>query len=74
MLLCTTILSILLSTGGQSFAAEAPLSYNRDVRPILSDNCFRCHGPDEGERKAKLRLDVPTDLDTAEIIARISSD
>ena len=38
--------------------AAAPLSFNRDVRPILSDNCFRCHGSDKNSRKAKLRLDV----------------
>jgi hypothetical protein len=35
------------------------VSYNWDVRPVLSQNCFRCHGQDAGARKADLRLDVP---------------
>ena len=35
------------------------VSYNWDVRPVLSQNCFRCHGPDAEVRKAGLRLDVP---------------
>src|SRR5262249_5634586 len=35
----------------------SPLEYNRDVRPILAENCFACHGPDSAARKASLRLD-----------------
>lgn len=38
-------------------AAEKP-TYNRDIRPILSDKCFQCHGPDAGKRKGDLRLDI----------------
>lgn len=41
---------------GQVIPADP--DFNVDVRPILSDNCFRCHGPDAGSRKAKLRLDL----------------
>ena len=37
------------------------ISYNRDIRPILSDNCFHCHGPDQKTRKGKFRLDVRED-------------
>src|SRR5688572_21395314 len=39
-------------------AEKARLEFNRDIRPILSDTCFSCHGPDKNQRKAKLRLDV----------------
>ena len=38
-------------------AAPAPIRYDRDIRPILADRCFICHGPDPGKRKAELRLD-----------------
>jgi hypothetical protein len=39
------------------FAAE-PLRFNRDIRPILSDKCFHCHGPDKNKRDSGLRLDI----------------
>ncbi|HSU53182.1 MAG TPA: DUF1553 domain-containing protein [Candidatus Dormibacteraeota bacterium] len=40
-------------------SASEPLQYNRDIRPLLSDRCFKCHGPDKASRKASLRLDLP---------------
>ena len=39
-------------------AAAAPIEFNRDVRPLLSDTCYQCHGPDQAKRKADLRLDL----------------
>ena len=84
------IVAVLLALVGVLFpvrssnAADAQLTYNRDVRPILYDACIACHGPDSAARQADLRLDrrevavnmgaiVPGDADSSELIRRILS-
>src|SRR5262245_45049059 len=44
------------------------LEYNRDIRPILAENCFACHGPDKAARKAHLRIDIRQEVIEAGLI------
>ncbi len=84
--LAPTLFVIALSIAA---VAHGEINFAREIRPILSDHCFACHGPDSNKRKAKLRLDekesafapaksgaiaiVPGDLENSELLVRVSS-
>jgi hypothetical protein len=78
------LLAISLSLFLSSELRAAAPDYDRDIRPILSDRCFFCHGPDPSRREADLRLDtfeglteyvvVPGKPEESELVARITSD
>ena len=74
----------LFASAATNADAPAKVQFNRDIRPILSENCFLCHGPDSASRKADLRFDrrevaikigaiVPGDVDKSELVKRINS-
>src|SRR5688572_9282511 len=88
LLFCTCLFAgiVLASAPATGFAQE--VRFNRDIRPILSDKCFACHGIDAKHRKADLRLDtpdgafaerkgvravVPGDLGKSELWARVTT-
>ena len=84
---CPTLAGV--QAKADALAGSKTVSFNRDIRPILADKCFKCHGPDAGERKGKLRLDnaraaaapaasgsvaiVAGKLDESELYQRITS-
>jgi len=48
----------LLPSASAAVARKDQIDFNRDIRPIFSENCYACHGPDKNKRKAGLRLDI----------------
>jgi hypothetical protein len=85
----TAALLVVMWPVKSTIADNADIDFSRDVLPLLSDNCFKCHGPDEANRESGLRLDnhesalvtldsghaavVPGDSDQSELVRRISS-
>src|SRR5437660_4278444 len=86
---CCLILVGLFSVPGRAADTKAPIDFNRDIRPILSKNCYACHGPDAKSRTTKMRLDkresataknkkgkapiLPGKPDESELIRRVST-
>ncbi len=69
---------LAISVVNGSIAQESTVDFNRDIRPVLSDKCYFCHGPDEESRGADLRFDVEEEardsIESGEFVDRILSD
>jgi len=85
MKLAGPLLGISLALAALAAHGADPSGYNRNIRPILGENCFACHGPDSASRKADLRLDrhddavdygaiVPGEPDESLLIERVFTD
>src|SRR5579863_368050 len=66
---------LLLTLAAMCASAQPQPTFNQSIRPILSDHCFACHGPDAAHRQAGLRFDLPngTRGHESEILRRIAS-
>jgi hypothetical protein len=52
------VLSVFVGAAAKGAPPSGRIDFDRDIRPLLSDRCFRCHGPDAAKREAELRLDI----------------